>query len=34
MMERVFYFGGVYTEKVKYKFVEVFPLSHIPHDMI
>jgi hypothetical protein len=31
MMEWVFYWGGVYTEKVKYKFVEVFPISHIPH---
>jgi hypothetical protein len=34
MTEEMFYCGGVYTEKVKYKFVEVFPISHIPHPNI
>jgi hypothetical protein len=31
MVEQVFYYGGVYTEEVKYKFVEMFSISHIPH---
>jgi hypothetical protein len=31
MVEQVFYCGGVYTEEVKYKFVEMFSISHIPH---